>query len=105
VELLYFGLMMRPLVSAVAALVCRGWRRWAAVAALVVTGPAFALDAYSAAGGGNLTGLITLLTAPVGALLVLPALAAECVARWRPGPASGARSVAEPGAATDGGGM
>ena len=55
-ELLYLGLITIPLVSAVAALACRGWRRWAAVVALVVAGPAFALDAYSAAGGGNNSG-------------------------------------------------
>ena len=93
-ELHVLGLMTIPLVSAVAMLVCRGWRRWAAVVALAVTGPAFAIDVYSAFARGYLTGLFTLLTAPMSASLVLPALGAEFLARTRRGSASGSRDDA-----------
>jgi uncharacterized membrane protein len=59
--------------TALLALYFRSWRRWAAVALLVLTGGVFALEIYSASVGGSLTGLVWILSTPavVIALLVL----------------------------------
>jgi len=65
----------------------RGWRRFGAVALAVVTFAAAMGDTYQAWHGGNLAGLLTMLSAPVATVMLLLIVLIDWFARRVP-PAS-----------------
>jgi hypothetical protein len=89
-----FALLLGPLVllligsipmgiSIVLTLYATGWRRWLAASTAAVAGLILAFEIYSSTQGGNLTGLIWMLTTPILFLFMLAVVILQGAARRR----------------------
>ncbi len=60
---------------------CNSWRRWLAVVLALISGSIFFFEVYSATVGGNLTGLIWMLSLPVVSIAVVVLYVMEKMSR------------------------
>jgi hypothetical protein len=58
-------------ISLLVCWVCTSWRQWLAVVLAIVTGAIFLFEIYSSSVGGNLTGLIWILSLPFVSIAVV----------------------------------
>ena len=58
-------------ISLLVCWVCTSWRQWLAIFLAIVTGAIFLFEIYSSSVGGNLTGLIWILSLPLVSIAIV----------------------------------
>lgn len=69
------------MISLLLACFATSWRKWASTILVLIAGSVFAFECYSGWLGGNLTGLVWIMSTPFIAVTLLALSAIECLSR------------------------
>ncbi len=70
------------IISLLLAFLATSWRKWVSATLALIAGIIFAFELYSGSLGGNLTGLVWIMSTPFIAVTLLALSATECLSRW-----------------------